>query len=83
MKIVVETAGLLGSYLPPGSARDRAELDVSEGATPGDVIALLGMPPEESYLVVVNGASVPRRDRASRKLSENDSLAILPPLKGG
>ena len=48
-----------------------------------EIAQLLGMPPEESYLVVVNGASVPRHDRASRRLSENDSLAILPPLKGG
>ncbi|MCH9020200.1 MAG: hypothetical protein IIA73_07540, partial [Proteobacteria bacterium] len=51
MKITIKTAGLLGKYLPPGSAGNDAELEVAEGATPRDVIAQLGMPLDASYLV--------------------------------
>ncbi len=56
---------------------------MAEGATPVDVIRALGMPAEASYLVVLNGTSVPKAERASRPLAENDKLAIMPPLKGG
>lgn len=83
MKITVRTAGLLGRYLPPGSAENVADLDVAEGTTPIDVMKQLGMPLGDSYLVVLNGTAIRRSDRSRRTLAENDSLAIMPPLKGG
>ncbi len=83
MKITVKTTGLLGQYLPPGADRDMAEIEVAPDATPADVIKLLGMPPESPYLVVLNGASVARREHGSRTLSDGDVLAIMPPLRGG
>jgi sulfur carrier protein ThiS len=82
MKITVKTAGNLGKYLPPGSAGNRAELEVAEGATPAEVMARLGLP-EGSYLVILNGSSLPKAERGSRTLAEADTLAIMPPLKGG
>ena len=82
MKITVKTAGNLGKYLPPGSAGNRAELEVAEGATPAQVMRQLGLP-DGSYLVVLNGSSVPKAERASRPLAAADTLAIMPPLKGG
>ncbi len=83
MKITIKTAGLLGKYLPPGSTGNDAELEVAEGATPRDVIAQLGMPLDASYLVTLNGESVPTAERGVRTLADNDRLAIMPPLKGG
>ena len=38
---------------------------------------------EGSYLVILNGSSVPKAERASLRLADNDNLAIMPPLKGG
>ena len=83
MKITIKMAGLLTEYLPGGGAASAAVLDVADAATPRDVIAQLGMPPDASYLVMLNGASVPRAERASRALAEGDTLAVMPPLKGG
>ncbi|MFQ5954998.1 MAG: MoaD/ThiS family protein [Kiloniellales bacterium] len=83
MKITIKTAGLLGRYLPPGSAGDTAELEVEPGATALDVMKQLRLPLEGSYLVVLNGTALPKRERARRPLSENDVLAIMPPLRGG
>lgn len=83
MKITVKTAGLLGKYLPAGSARNRAELQVADTATPMDVMRQLGMPSDGNYLVALNGTVVPRGDRSTRTLSENDQLSVMPPLKGG
>ena len=82
MKITVKTAGNLGKYLPPGSTGNLAKLEVAAGATPADVMSQLGLP-EGSYLVVLNGSSVPKAERASLQLADNDNLAIMPPLKGG
>jgi sulfur carrier protein ThiS len=83
MRIAVRTGGLLGQYLPEGSARNSAELEVPEGASVGDAIAQLAMPPEGGYLVIHNGATVPKGARAACRLAEGDELAIMPPLKGG
>ena len=83
MKITVRTAGLLGKYLPAGSARNQAVLEVANSVTPVDVMRQLGMPLDGNYLVALNGEVVPRDDRSTRALSENDQLSLMPPLKGG
>jgi sulfur carrier protein ThiS len=83
IRISIRTAGTLGRYLPSGSAQNTATLDVAEGATPADVMAQLGMPGDGSYLVVLNGKGVPKAERATRCLAEDDDLAIMPPLRGG
>ncbi len=83
MKLSVRTGGLLGKYLPAGSARNSAEIDLPEGTTATGAIARLGMPPDGSYLVIHNGAAVPKAARATCTLADGDELAIMPPLKGG
>ena len=83
MKIDLKTGGLLGKYLPAGSARNRAELEVEEGWTCEDVMRELGMPLDDSYLTSLNGAVLPKAERTERRLSDGDRLAIMPPLKGG
>ncbi len=83
MKLAVRTGGLLGKYLPEGSARNSAEIDLPEGTTAAGAIARLGMPPAGSYLVIHNGTAVPKAARAACTLADGDELAIMPPLKGG
>ena len=83
MKIHFKTGGLFVEHLPAGSTGSTAELDVSEGVTPMDVMRQLNMPSDEKYLVSLNGEVVVISERDSRVLAENDRLAIMPPLKGG
>ena len=83
MKIRIKTAGLLGQYLPPGSARNLAEIQITDDATPLDVMAQLRMPLEDSYLVSLNGSVVRKAERGNQTLAAGDQLAIMPPLKGG
>lgn len=83
MKISVRTGGLLDQYLPPGSDGGSAEIEVAEGATPMDVLRQLGLPVDDNYLISLNGEVVIRSERERRVLAPQDSLAIMPPLKGG
>ena len=83
MKIQFKTGGLFVEHLPAGSSGNTAELEVSEAATPMDVMRQLGMPSDENYLVSLNGEVVVISERDARVLAENDHLAIMPPLKGG
>jgi len=83
MIITVKTAGSLGRYLPEGSSGNQAEVEVPEDTSPTDVIDQLGFPAEASYMVILNGKSVPKAERATARLAAGDKLAIMPPLKGG
>jgi thiamine biosynthesis protein ThiS len=83
MKIRLKTGGMLVEHLPPGSEGTSAELEVADGTTPADVMRQLGMPPEQNYLISLNGEVVVASERATRTLAADDRLAIMPPLKGG
>jgi len=83
MRITVKSAGRLAKFLPEGAEGNRAELDVSEGATPAMVMSQIGMRPDTSCLVIVNGENVPKSARETHPLSESDTISIMPPLKGG
>lgn len=83
MRISVRTGGVLGQYLPPGGENNEASLEVAPGTTARDVMAELGFPAERTYLVILNGTALPKAERETRALAEDDELAILPPLKGG
>ena len=83
MIITVKTAGSLGRYLPEGSSGNQAEVEVPEDSNPSAVIGQLGFPAEGAYMVILNGKSVPKAERASTRLADGDKLAIMPPLKGG
>ncbi len=83
MRIRLRTSGIFSERLPTGSKDDTIMIDLPEGSVPKDAIERLGLPADQSCLVVLNGSSVPKAERATRQLSENDELAIMPPLKGG
>ena len=83
MRITVRTGGVLGQYLPAGAEKNRASVEIEPGQTARDIMAKLGFPAERTYLVTLNGTALPKAERASRALAEDDELAILPPLKGG
>ncbi|MFW6077810.1 MAG: sulfur carrier protein ThiS [Hyphomicrobiales bacterium] len=83
MNITVRTAGLLGRYLPQGSAGNEARLELDGDATPLDVMRRLGLPEEDRYLIMLNGQVVPAARRQLVRLSDGDDLGVFPPLKGG
>ncbi|MGI9407134.1 MAG: sulfur carrier protein ThiS [Hyphomicrobiaceae bacterium] len=81
MKIHVETTDELSSLLP-GSGEETT-LELRDSASPHDALAALGISKDDKYLLVVNGAVVPRAERDELIMNDGDTLQILPPLKGG
>jgi sulfur carrier protein ThiS len=83
MLIKLKVGGQLRHYLPQGSSGSEIELDIAGGATAIDVMNQLGLPGEDSYLVMLNGTVLPTAKRAETALQSNDELGLFPPLKSG
>ena len=79
MKVEVRLFATLRSYLPVGTSVDGVSLDLPPGSTVRDVVALLNIPSEVAYLIVVNG----RDADPLQVLAPGDELAMFPPLAGG
>ena len=83
MQISVKLFGGLRQYLPAGSSFNGCNLTVGDDAILPDVLALLPIPSDKSYLVILNDAKVDRADYAAIKVSAADDIVLLPPIKGG
>ncbi len=81
MKVTVKMSGLIARQVP-GSA-DGVEVQLLDGATISALMTRLGLPGNESYLVIVNDSTVAKERRTTYKLSDGDRVSIVPPLRGG
>ncbi|MCK5273298.1 MAG: MoaD/ThiS family protein [Alphaproteobacteria bacterium] len=81
MKVTVKMSGMIARIVP-GSA-DGIEVKLLDGATVSSLMTRLGLPGNETYLVIVNDSTVAKDRRGTHKLSDGDRIAIVPPLKGG
>ena len=77
MKVQVIASGYLRKYTQ--SYESVASIDIDEGARVKDLITLLEVPEEESFIVAVNGQLVP----FNHILKEDDLVRIVPPVSGG
>ncbi len=84
MKIALKLYASLSQLLPPEAARgNRMVVDVDPDETIAEIIEHYRVPQESAHLVMVNGLFIVPSERASRRLQENDELAIWPPVAGG
>ncbi len=54
-------------------------MDLTQGATPKDIIERLNIPKEEAAIIIING----RNAKPDRVLEDNDVVAIFPAVGGG
>lgn len=79
MNIEVRLFATLAVYLPDESDGRSATLGVADGSTVADVVRLLGIPDDRSFIAMIDG-----RDAAlERPLGDGDVLSLFPPLAGG
>jgi sulfur carrier protein ThiS len=77
MIVQVIASGHLRKFSQPHVSLSSIELQ--EGARVKDLIALLDLSEEESFIVAVNGKLVP----FGHVLHQNDQVRLVPPVSGG
>ncbi len=77
MKIRVESFATYRHYTR--SLPEDKSMDVPEGTSVSQVLALLGVPEDAPKILLVNG----RARSLETVLEEGDSLVFFPPLEGG
>ena len=83
MIISVKTTGLLGKHLPPGSGRNRGDVDLPDGSCVQDLLDQLGISNDGSCLVTINGELLHAEDFAGKTLSATDKVVLMAPLAAG
>lgn len=83
MRIRLKLFATLSRHLPPGAERNLALVDVPLGSTPHQVMDLCRVPRDQAHLVVLNGVFLLPHQRNNLALSEDDTLALWPPVAGG
>lgn len=77
MRVHVELFLHLRRYGPAGEGPQEVELP--EGATVGDLVARLGLPPTVQKVVLVDGRLRP----LDAPLQDGETVTVFPPLEGG
>lgn len=83
MIITLKLYATLGEYLPPQAKKTQMSLEITATTTVQEVIEQFNIPNELAHLVLVNGIYTAPEDRAATVLSDQDVLAIWPPVAGG
>jgi sulfur carrier protein ThiS len=83
VQITLKLFATLAGYLPTGAKRNQIGIDVPASSTVNDVLAPLHMPLAQVSLVVLNGEILLPVERALRRLTNGDVLAVWPPVAGG
>lgn len=83
ISVTLKLYASLGAYLPPGAARNTAQVETRSGTTIDALLDSQQVPPESRHLVLLNGVFTPRESRATATLSNGDSVAVWPPVAGG
>ena len=79
MEVEIRLFASFAKYLPPGSERKRARIEVEEGAKVGELMDKLNIPPKITNVIMVNG----EHRNQETKLSEGDRVSVIPPISGG
>lgn len=69
-------------YLPADAIGNKAEVEMTAGASCGEVLARLKIPDDAIQVVMVNGEYVSPENRKN-PLSEGDAVSVWPSIQGG
>jgi sulfur-carrier protein len=77
MRVKVELQAYLEQYSPNGN--DLFDYELPEGASVGDLVSKLGIPPDLASVIIVSDTNAD----PSHELKEGDRVTLIPPLAGG
>ncbi len=79
MRVEVRLFATLRKYLPTKEIGEPSFAELDGQAKVSDLLAKLGIPPGEAFVVMVNG----RRQDLGWTLKDGDRIGIFPPVGGG
>jgi molybdopterin converting factor small subunit len=88
MNIAVKLFMYFTKYFSAESSNGKVTISLEDGSTVKDLLNFLGIPIDESKLIVINGVSQGVSDKVTdkvntRQLKEGDVVAVFPPVTGG
>jgi len=83
MKLTIKTTGLLGKYLPEGSARNKGTVKLADESTVRHLIDQLNIPDNGRCHVTLNGALLQSDKWDSTVLNATDDLVLMAPISAG
>jgi len=78
----VKTTGLLGKFLPEGSARNLGNVELPDDSSVRALLDQLAIP-DGRCLVTVNGELVQKEEFESTVLTAADKVVLMAPLAAG
>ena len=79
MRIKVKLIAIYREFLPPGTTGNTAELDVEDDATIESIMNQLGVPVDDTSVIVLNGLTVPLDTHPSA----GDTITAFSAVAGG
>jgi molybdopterin converting factor small subunit len=79
VKVTVLCFGAMREHLPSGTAGNRADVELHEGADVGDLVDALGAPRRLVFALLVDG----RRGELDTRLEGGAEVTLMPPFTGG
>lgn len=79
MRVQLLLYASLAKLLPPQGTGNAFTMEVEEGSSIGDLLALVKVPEDSPRIIFVNG----RHAEADRELANGDRVAVFPPIAGG
>ena len=67
-----------------GLGRDGlGDIPVKDGGMLADAMQMIGLPPEQPFMTMVNGEPVAPENRTAKALNDGDQIVVFPPIEGG
>lgn len=79
MRVRVKLIANYMKLLPPGTKGNTIELNAASGATIGDVLGPMGVPLDDSTVLLLNGYQA----EADAPLAEGDTITAFSAIAGG
>jgi len=79
MKVQLLLYASLAKLLPPQGSGNASTMEVEEGASIRDLLALARVPEDSPRIIFLNG----RHAQVDQEVADGDRIAVFPPIAGG
>jgi sulfur carrier protein ThiS len=69
--------------MPQDKRFKSCNVSITDNDTLEDALALLPIPAETNYMVIINDEKIRQENFGSVKINASDEIVLLPPIKGG